>query len=217
MSHTPAPNRRDVRKAQTRQRISDVATQLFARHGFDQVTVGQIAEAADVSKVTVFNHFPRKEDMLLDRAPEAEQLITDAIAHRAENQTPLASLRDALVARARTGQPLGGFADRFIPFWRLIVGSPALRDRGRELYQDLEGVLASSLAEATGEPEPHSGARLTAALALAAYRTAFLATVSRMLAGAPADSVIDDHIAMVERYFDAVERAVEGAAAPADK
>lgn len=208
MKDTPAPpTRRDRRKAQTRQRISDVATALFVQYGFDQVTVGQIAEAADVSKVTVFNHFPRKEDMLLDRGPEAVRLITDAVADRAPGETPLGALRRVLVERARTEEPLGGFADRFTGFWRLVADSPALRDRARELYQELESALAERLAEA--DPERRSDAALAAALALAAYRTAFRATASRMLAGAPAAEVVDDHIAAVERSLRAVERAVD--------
>ncbi len=48
----------------TRQAISDVATRHFFERVFDAVTVDEIADAADFGRVTVFNHFPRKEDML---------------------------------------------------------------------------------------------------------------------------------------------------------
>ncbi len=44
---------------QTRARISDIATRMFIEQGFDAVTVAQVAKAAGVSSVTVFNHFPR--------------------------------------------------------------------------------------------------------------------------------------------------------------
>jgi hypothetical protein len=44
----------------TRQKISDVATRLFIERGFYKVTMDQTAEAADVSRMTVFNHFSRK-------------------------------------------------------------------------------------------------------------------------------------------------------------
>jgi len=46
------------------------ATQLFAEHGFDTVTLAQIAEASDVSIKTIFNHFGSKEDLHFDRVEE---------------------------------------------------------------------------------------------------------------------------------------------------
>jgi AcrR family transcriptional regulator len=61
------PGRRERKKAELRQRISGTATELFLRHGFEQVSVSEIAEAADVARPTVFAHFPRKEDLFFDR------------------------------------------------------------------------------------------------------------------------------------------------------
>ena len=46
---------RERKKQQTRQLIADSARGLFADRGFDAVTVAQIARAANVSEVTVFN------------------------------------------------------------------------------------------------------------------------------------------------------------------
>ena len=66
----PHPGRRERKKAEVRQRISDLATALFLRDGFDQVSVSEIAAAADVARPTVFAHFPRKEDLFFDRYPE---------------------------------------------------------------------------------------------------------------------------------------------------
>ena len=77
-----APGRRERKKAATREAISDVATQLFLARGFDQVTVAEVAEAADVSIKTVFNHFGSKEDLFLDREAEVRQGIVDAVAGR---------------------------------------------------------------------------------------------------------------------------------------
>ncbi len=58
--------RRERKKQQTRQAISDVATALFMERGFDAVTVAEVARAADVAVQTVFNHFPTKEDLFFD-------------------------------------------------------------------------------------------------------------------------------------------------------
>ncbi len=59
---------RERKKRQTRQHISDVATGLFLERGFDAVTIAEVAEAADVSVNTVYNYFPAKEDLFLDRS-----------------------------------------------------------------------------------------------------------------------------------------------------
>ena len=46
-----------------RQQIVEVATQLFARQGYEGTTTRQIAEAADVNEAIIFRHFSTKEDL----------------------------------------------------------------------------------------------------------------------------------------------------------
>jgi AcrR family transcriptional regulator len=58
------PGLRDRKKQQTRQLIAETALRLFARSGFDSVTVSQIARAANVSEGTFFNYFPTKESLV---------------------------------------------------------------------------------------------------------------------------------------------------------
>lgn len=57
--------RRERKKLETRRRIFRVAFDLFATKGFEETTVEEIAEAADVAKGTVFNYFPNKRALLL--------------------------------------------------------------------------------------------------------------------------------------------------------
>lgn len=65
---TMAEGLRERKKRETRQRISDIATGLFLERGFMDVTIADVAEAADVSVNTVYNYFATKEDLFLDRS-----------------------------------------------------------------------------------------------------------------------------------------------------
>ena len=58
------PGRRERKKQQTRQLIADSARQLFVEHGFERVSVAEVARRADVAEATVFNYFPSKEDLV---------------------------------------------------------------------------------------------------------------------------------------------------------
>ena len=69
---------RSRKRLATRQAISNAATRLFFVRGFEQVTVDEIAAAANVGRMTVFNHFPRKEDMFFDREEEGRELLREA-------------------------------------------------------------------------------------------------------------------------------------------
>jgi len=52
------------------------------------VTIAEVAAAAGVSKVTVFSHFERKEDLLLDRLPDAVDIVRAAVRERAADTSP---------------------------------------------------------------------------------------------------------------------------------
>jgi AcrR family transcriptional regulator len=186
---------RERKKAETRQRIADVATVMFVQRGFDNVPITEIAEAAGVSKVTVFNYFPRKEDIFFDRFPQAREMLTAAVEGRAAGETPVAALRRLFVEVALEGHPLGGFQDRYAIFWRTVLASPALRARAREAVDEFVAHLADVL---TGiDPHP----RLTAALVLATFRAVYSETATRILAGEKAADVVSDHIAALEQAF----------------
>src|SRR5580692_6429485 len=58
---------RERKKRLMRQQLSDTATQMFLERGFDAVRVAEIAGACGVSEKTVFNYFPTKEALVLDR------------------------------------------------------------------------------------------------------------------------------------------------------
>ncbi|WP_079071289.1 TetR/AcrR family transcriptional regulator [Streptomyces yokosukanensis] len=193
---------RERKKRATRQRISDIATGLFTERGFEAVTVAEVAREAGVSTMTVFNYFPRKEDLFLDRIPQAVALFVGAVRDRGAGEAPLAALRRLALRLLDRRHPLGGVGETFSTFGRIVVDSPALRARAREGVEEVERALAAALAEA-GAPDP----RLLAALVVAAYRTVFLASARQLLAGEPADEVAREHRARLESAFAALERA----------
>src|SRR5580658_4360546 len=111
---TPS-DRRSRKRLATRQGISDAATRLFFERGFDPVTVDEIAAAADVGRMTVFNHFPRKEGMFFDREEECREILRKALRQRDPSVAPIETLR--LLAHRLV-------AERS-PFVRFTAGSQA--------------------------------------------------------------------------------------------
>ncbi|OIJ88640.1 hypothetical protein BIV25_36345 [Streptomyces sp. MUSC 14] len=81
----PVQGRRERNKLRVRNRIYDAAVELFTRQGYDQTTVDEITEAADVARGTFFNHFQRKEDLIAEwsekrRVRLRHGLSTEALA-----------------------------------------------------------------------------------------------------------------------------------------
>ncbi|MBN7797997.1 TetR/AcrR family transcriptional regulator [Parahaliea mediterranea] len=75
----PTEGRRERKKRQTRARILRAAQVLFTRHSFDGTTVEAIAEAADVSKPTLFNYFPTKINLLQALLPDVDRRFAAVI------------------------------------------------------------------------------------------------------------------------------------------
>jgi AcrR family transcriptional regulator len=67
--------RRGRKKEATRRAIAEAAMRLFLERSFDRVTVAEVAETADVSVNTVFNHFPTKEDLFFAAHPASESWL----------------------------------------------------------------------------------------------------------------------------------------------
>ncbi len=190
---------------QTRARIAQAAARLFLERGFDTVTVAEVAREAGVSSVTVFKHFPRKEDLYLDRAVDADELLRSAVRDRAPGVDVLASLREATLRLVGARHPLSGVNDRSIPFFRTVAASPALIARARQIAADLQRTLAEELErDPTFEGDP----ALLAAFFIAGYGTVLVETARRRTAGEPGSAVVDDHRARLERLFDALRSGV---------
>lgn len=183
---------------QTRAKILEIAHVLFLERGYDAVTVAEVARAAGVSSVTVFNHFPRKEDLFLDRSDDAVALLRAAVRDRGDGVDVLASLRAMTMTLIDERQPLSGVDPRSIRFFATVAASPALIARAREIAAELQRILAEELA---GDPGFDGDAVLLAALFLAGYAAVLTQTAGLVLGGASPDAVVDDHRARFERLF----------------
>jgi AcrR family transcriptional regulator len=192
---------------QTRARIAEAAAGLFYERGFDAVTVADVAREAGVSSVTVFNHFPRKEDLFLDRSAEAADLLRAAVRGRAPGTDVLAALRAAAVGLVDDAHPLSGVDERSVPFFRTVAASPALVARSRQIAADLQQVLAEELDR---DPAAGVDGTLVAALVLAGYATVLVETARQRLAGESTDTVVAGHRARLDRLFEALRGGVNG-------
>ena len=139
--------RRERKKQQTRQSISDAATRLFIERGFDAVGVKEIADTADVSVTTLFKHFPSKEALLFDEDAQQESALVAAVRNREGRSIPMA-LRDHFVQAAK------GHADhpQFEVFQRLVLETSALREYGHRMWTRHQDALAEAIAEEIGAP-----------------------------------------------------------------
>jgi len=88
-------SRRERKKDETRQRIFREAIRLFRERGFEDTTVDEITERADVARGTFFNYFPKKEAVL---AYLSEQRLEDAEAGASEILAGPQSAREKLIA-----------------------------------------------------------------------------------------------------------------------
>ncbi|MBI5737393.1 MAG: TetR family transcriptional regulator, partial [Mycolicibacterium neoaurum] len=186
----------------TRRKISDVATVLFLDRGFDAVTVADVARQAGVSSVTVFKHFPRKEDLLFDREEDAVDILRAAVRDRDPGVDALTSLREAAFRLVDDRHALSALKQGSIPFFRTVAGSSALIARAREIGAELQQALADELdadERFGGDPA------LFAALVIAGYTAVMTETARRVIDEGAPEPVIDDHRARLGRLFDALK------------
>ncbi|NEY33667.1 TetR family transcriptional regulator [Streptomyces sp. PRKS01-65] len=149
---------RERKKRQTRQYISDVATGLFLERGFDAVTVAEVAQAANVSVNTVYNYFPAKEDLFLDRSRGVIDRLSRWVRGRSDGESAARAVLRELREEVESVSPRMGLMEGYESFMRVIQDSPALRSRmwaiGQEVLLNLERTLREETGAGAGDPMP---------------------------------------------------------------
>ncbi|MEU5212581.1 TetR/AcrR family transcriptional regulator [Streptomyces sp. NPDC020742] len=149
---------RERKKRQTRQYISDVATGLFMERGFDEVTLAEIARAADVSVNTVYNYFPAKEDLFFDRSKGLIDRLARFVRARRVGESAAAAVLRELREEVESVSPKVGLIEGYERFMKVVHGSAALQARlwymQREQYEELEAALRREAGAEGDDPMP---------------------------------------------------------------
>ncbi|MGW7066860.1 TetR/AcrR family transcriptional regulator [Streptomyces sp. NPDC054855] len=169
------PTLRERRRSETRRVIQTHAVRLFTDRGYDAVTVADVAEAAGVSAMTVYRHFPTKEDLVLIEQPA--QLIAERVAASQATQPLVRRVGGALIDAATAltsddgAQPAAN--ERFLlDCLRLMVSTPALRAKHLDSQHALQQAIVDALGDDMSDPDTAFRAHAATSACLAAMHTA---------------------------------------------
>jgi len=200
---------RERKKQQTRQLIFENAQRLFAKRGFDAVTVAEVARASDVSEVTVFNYFPTKEDLFYGGMQFFEERLLEAVRERMPGESVLEAFRRPVLEglkRLASDEP----AEVIAAAGRLISASPALEAHEREIVARYTRLLAELLAEEAGA-RPGDVEAIGVASALMGVQRALVGYVrSSVLAGRRGPRLVADARSQAVRGFGRLEKGLAG-------
>jgi AcrR family transcriptional regulator len=199
---------RESKKRRTRTAIAEAAMDLFHAHGFEAVTVADVARAADVSEKTVFNYFPAKEDLVFADGAERRAALLDAVRTRGLGASVVEPFRSATMAfldRVERGP-----TEAIVAVPRLVMRSEALRNRLFLGWEREAAALTPVIAAAAGEPEESIAAAAVARSLTWAHRLVFRAAVRRLVAGEDRRAVAADLREQANGAYDLLERGLAG-------
>jgi AcrR family transcriptional regulator len=212
-------DRRARKKAQTRAEIRGAAQHLFAAHGFDAVTIADVAEAADVAVQTVFNHFATKEELFFDGRTPWVDGPAEVVRSRRPGQAPLSALREWTVNWIGETAERGTSEDGHV-FLSTIAASSTLRAFELSLQKRTEQRLSAALTEAwqdvsgsgpqgcNGTVEVRLAADLAAALWIAGARTLLMELRPAQQFGVDQPATPAAVVSLAGPLFDRLERSL---------
>ncbi|WP_031464822.1 TetR/AcrR family transcriptional regulator [Sciscionella sediminilitoris] len=137
------------RKRRTRQSIQEHAMRLFLEQGFETTTVNQVAEAAEVSAMTVYRHFPTKEHLVL--SDDYDPDILELVRAREPGEPLVTRIGRALAdGLSRLSEPE---LDLLLRRIRLMLSAPALRARLLENQHATQAAVVEALRGERTDPE----------------------------------------------------------------
>lgn len=187
--------------------IADAAGLLFSRHGFEAVTVDEVARAAGVSKQTVFNYFPTKEQLVFSRAAEQREAMLAAVRDRPTGHSVVDAFRQYMrsfwteVGSLADERPQGGF-------WSILSASPALLAHGREVNAANVAALARLIHHESGAPEHDLRPQVVAHALVAPHAAVFDHWRHRIVKGEHPRALIDELLDAADRAYDLLEDGI---------
>jgi AcrR family transcriptional regulator len=165
-SSLPDEGLRERKKRLMRQHISDTATGMFLERGFDDVKVAEVADACGVSEKTIYNYFPTKESLLLDREEEMANDIRRILGPGGPKISPVEATVEILEEQMSVLFAHWEADDRDVSLLRrfvdLIESTPTLRAAHFDMMDRYVQVAAKAMAERAGvdpdDPEPQIAA-----------------------------------------------------------
>ncbi|RFU85736.1 TetR/AcrR family transcriptional regulator [Streptomyces triticagri] len=151
-SSTPAP-----RRGNTRQRIQDVALELFAEQGYEKTSLREIAERLEVTKAALYYHFKTKEDILISLAEDLTRPLDELLEWGATQPRTLETKQEIM---RRYGDALAGAA----PLFRFMQENQATVRELRFGKDMKERMMA--MVELVKEPEAELADQVRAVAAL---------------------------------------------------
>ncbi|MGA6159114.1 TetR/AcrR family transcriptional regulator [Stenotrophomonas sp. NPDC087984] len=169
------PTLRERQRSQTRRAIQAHAVRLFTDRGYDAVTVVDVAEAAGVSAMTVYRHFPTKEDLVLVHQPAlliAEQVAASSATHPLVRRVGGALVEAATALTGGDGDKPAANERFLLDCLRLMASTPALRARHLDSQYALQQAVVEALGCDVTDPEAAFHAQAATSACLAAMHTA---------------------------------------------
>ena len=187
------------------------AVRLFTERGYDATTVTDVAEAAGVSPMTVYRHFPTKEDLVI--VDRHGRLVAERIAASSAAQPLVRRIGGALIESATTltgdghGDDLTANEQFLLARLRLMISTPALRARHLDNHHALQQAIVDALGVDDTDPDTAFHAQAAASACLAAMhtalvrwakddgRTALPGVIAKALTAAFGDDVVEPRLA----------------------
>jgi AcrR family transcriptional regulator len=172
--------------------------------------VDEIAAAADVGRMTVFNHFPRKEDMFFDRDEEGREVLREALRARDPRVAPIEALRLLAHRLIAEQSPYLSFSADGQAYIETIEASETLKARARAIRDELAHVVTVALSECVGREPTDPDAHLAASLLLATWTEAFIQAHRTFRQGRNAEKARAAFLAIIDRGSIGLKAAMAG-------
>lgn len=139
-----SPGRREQKKASIRRDIVKAAHALFGSKGFDNVTVAEVAQAADISVKTLFQYFRTKEDIVFDNEMELAEELIASISRRKKGQSILIAATAAIIGMIKKEK---SDALTQIEKFSRMLDNPVLKSRLQMMWLHYEEAFAMAFSQ----------------------------------------------------------------------